>query len=128
MIPSRLLRGLYRPGSLRTETGAVVFEIENRFSNVELLRLRSLAIDQVRVPPERVLLALEHAAPRRAADIVPVRPLRVRVGERLRVRAEGVAAAPGTHRVDLAFDTAPFGMLVFDVTDRSSEAPGGAFP
>ena len=122
-IPQLILRQLYTFGSLEHANGGVQFGLKNRLSDATLLRLGSVTIGGTPVPVDQVTLDTGAGQPVRGDDITPSAPMPFPLRKALIVRAPGLALPKGKHKIQLAFETQPFGLLALTVEDAISDEP-----
>ncbi len=118
-IPSLVLKQLYTFGSLENRDGAVVFQLKNRLSDAELVKVRRIRIDGDDVDLDRVTLKgkREHAVNSIGEDS----PLEFPLGTIVEVCIDGLRLDDGRHKMKLEFASEPFGKLKFEVRDAIAE-------
>jgi hydroxymethylglutaryl-CoA reductase (NADPH) len=119
-IPSLLLKQLHTFGSLRNTTRGVEFSLKNRLSDATLTGLRMVKLDRKEVPWEAINLDFGEGqvySPEELADTVIDFPLRKTVDIILGVEH----LALGKHKIEIHFDTKPFGKLKLKVDDTITD-------
>jgi hydroxymethylglutaryl-CoA reductase (NADPH) len=120
-IPSPLLRTLYTVGSLRnTDTGAQ-FALQNRLSDAEVTALRGIAIDGGAVALEGVLLHLSDQRVLAPAQVDTAHPLPFPLRSTVTVHAPMPGLTKGKHKIEVVFETRPFGQLHLKVEDNIAD-------
>jgi len=119
-IPSLILRQLYTFGSLENVSGGVRFRLKNRLSDATLLRIGELKIDGRPVPLKDLSLDLGAGETLDAAAIGPERAVPFPLRRIVEMRAGGLTLEKGKHRLEIAFESKPFGRLSFAVEDAIS--------
>jgi hydroxymethylglutaryl-CoA reductase (NADPH) len=122
-IPSSILRQLYTFGSLERDPEGVRFGIKNRLSDATILAIREIKINDVAVPMERLTLRTSNGELLKATDVGPEQALPLPLRERLQLHVRDSELPAGKHRIELAFDTRPFGCLQLTVEDSIAESP-----
>jgi len=120
-IPSSLLERLYEYGSLENMSGGVRFGLKNRVSDASLTRIAHLKINDGEIPLERLILNTDAGSQLRATDLSPASPLPFPRRKIVRVEAGSGSLAVGKHRIELAFDTEPFGRVTLNVEDALAD-------
>jgi hydroxymethylglutaryl-CoA reductase (NADPH) len=115
--PAILTQQLYAFGSLRSGADAFDFALDNRLGAASLTRVVRLGVDGTDVPLDAVELDLGGGTRRMANTIGPAHPAELRLRERAQVRACGRSLAGGRHRLDIALELAPWGLLELEVAD-----------
>jgi hydroxymethylglutaryl-CoA reductase (NADPH) len=124
MIPGSLLKRLYTLGSLKNIGGGAQFALKNRLSDAELTALRSIAIDGNPVALENVRLDLSDRRGLPAAEVDAAHPVPFPLSSTVTVRTGEAELPEGTHEIEIAFDTRPFGVLRIKVEDAVSNGAG----
>jgi hydroxymethylglutaryl-CoA reductase (NADPH) len=123
-IPSLVLRQLYTFGSLTQEPGGLKFGLKNRLADATLTRVLRVVINGVEIPLSEVTLDLgEGGEEIPATSVTPDRPRGFALRQVAHLHARGMRLEPGTHEVQIAIDTRPFGTLDVKVTDALQAAP-----
>lgn len=120
-VPSLLLKRLYTFGSLTNTDDGVRFSLKNRFSDAELTSLRSVRIDGDEVPREAVRVDLGDGDVYTPDQVAERAPLPFPLRHKLSVCAGVPPLAKGKHRIEIGFESKPFGKLKLDVEDSISE-------
>jgi len=117
-VPSALLNTLYNHASLRNEEGGVQFSVKNRLAPAALKRVDRVILDGEALPPERIRLRVDDG------EAFPItrltegeEPLDFPLGTLLTFRLDIDRLSQGNHKLELAFETDPFGPLQLDITD-----------
>jgi len=116
-IPSLLLKKLYTQGSLKNAERGVQFALKNRLADAEVVSLGSLAINGRPLPLDRVRLALPDRRVVTPAQVDGGHPLPFPLRSVVTVENEAMDLPPGKHRIDIDFETRPFGRVKFTVED-----------
>lgn len=120
-IPSLVLRQLYTFGSLARAQDGVRFSLKNRLSDVTLLRLHELRIDGEAIPHDHLSVKLADGTTLAASALSPDRPVPLPLRAVVHLVAWGVELDEGVHRLEIGFDTDPFGRLSFKVKDALAQ-------
>jgi hydroxymethylglutaryl-CoA reductase (NADPH) len=120
-IPNALLNRLYTIGSLRNADGGPQFALKNRLSDAELIGLRSLAIDGQSLPLDHIRLDLQDGRVFTGDQVSPAQPLPFPLRSVVTVHADGAPLPGSEHRIEMAFETRPFGKLKLTVVDAIAE-------
>ncbi len=113
-IPSLLLKQLYTFGSLRNGNRGVIFSVKNRLSDATITRFNSLEFDGNPVPLEAITVVLDDGTTLTPEDIDNASldfPLR----RSLDIVADVPALSEGKHKIEVQFETSPFGRLTLKV-------------
>jgi len=122
-IPQLILRQLYTFGSLEHANGGVQFGLKNRLSDATLLKLQKVEIAGTPVSLEDLTLDAGAGQAVRGSEISPSAPMPFPLRKTIVVRAPGVRLPTGKHKIQLTFETQPFGTLALTVEDAISEEP-----
>jgi len=115
-----MLGQLYTVGSLRDTESGMAFAVKNRLFDATLVGIDSLRVDGDDVPLGHVHLAVgDELLP--ATTVSPVRPLAFALKDVVGIHVEGRKVGTGTHTIDIAWRSDPFGPLSFSVTDSVVE-------
>jgi alpha-galactosidase len=117
ITPSFILKRLYVKGSLRNTPLGLEFSLQNSIGSGTVTRFRSLEIDGVDQPTDRLVVLMPDGSSRRVATHLLDSPLSLTVGVTLTLRLEGVSLEEGKHRLCLRLETKELGDLEIDVTD-----------
>lgn len=115
-FPEWLLRRLYQRQSLRNVHQGVRFNLKNRLSEAQLLKIHSLTLDQQKVPVDQVQIEHSRLA-LRASQVAPDSPLTLPLGETLQFLVLDHKLQAGVHRLEIEFESSPFGRLWLRVED-----------
>ncbi|MGH7585528.1 MAG: hydroxymethylglutaryl-CoA reductase [Gemmatimonadales bacterium] len=122
-IPGLVLRQLYTFGSLTQEPGGLKFGLKNRLADATLTRVLRVVINGVEIPLSDVTLDLGEGSEIPATTVTPDRPQGFALRQIAHLHARGMRLGPGTHEIQIAIDTRPFGTLDVKVTDALQSAP-----
>lgn len=120
-IPSMLLRQLYTFNSLKNTPNGVQFSIKNRLTDVEFSELKSISIDGVEIPKDKLTLDLGDG------KVVPATEISDSNSIPFPLRKTGVVTCAidhlslGKHKIDIAVKAKGYGSLKFDVEDSIAE-------
>lgn len=118
-IPSSVLRRLYDRGSLRNVHGGFTFSIKNRLSEASLVGITSVEVDQEEIDLERITFSpVAGGEPRSATQIHGDSPLRLPLGEILRIHVEHSPLEEGAHHLEMVFQCKPYGTLKLNIDDH----------
>ncbi|MEM8994526.1 MAG: hydroxymethylglutaryl-CoA reductase, partial [Acidobacteriota bacterium] len=116
-IPALILKQLYTFGSLENVRGGARFAIKNRLSDAVLTRVKSVSIDGVEQPLDKVWLEVGSDEKHLASDVGPNNPVTFPLRQMVRMRVPRLRLEDGPHEIALAFEADPFGELAFSVKD-----------
>ncbi len=119
-VPSLVLKQLYTFGSLTNDDHQIRFSVKNRLSDATLTGLQQVKIDNDQVPANGIVMILEdgsQVSPIELADEPIDFPLR----RTLVIVCQIEPLAAGKHRIEVHFETKPFGKLKLKVEDAISE-------
>ncbi len=119
-IPSMLLKQLYTFGSLKNGDGTVKFSVKNRLSDATIISIDLLSLSGKEVPLELVTLDLGDGTIITPADLSAT-PLDFPLRKELDIIAVSEALPLGKHKIEIHFDTKPFGKLKLKVDGAISE-------
>ncbi len=119
-IPSMILKQLYTFGSLKNQNGTVRFSVKNRLSDATITGLSRVSFDGQEVPLDHVTLELADGRILRAADLA-ADPLDFPLRRELDIVAVRDPLPLGKHRIEVHFDSDPFGKLKLKVDGAISE-------
>jgi hydroxymethylglutaryl-CoA reductase (NADPH) len=120
-IPSMLLKRLYTFSSLQNVPGGVKFSVKNRLSDVRLVGITRIQIDETAVPLEKVSLLLIDGTRLVADQITSKSLLNFPLRQTLDILNNIPPLPNGKHTIKIGFKVEPFGDLQFDVEDSISE-------
>ncbi len=126
MIPAALLNSLYTVGSLKNANGGVEFAIKNRLADAELVGVSGVTVDGQEVAMDQVRLDLEDGRGLRPYEVSAANPIPFPLRCTVKVYAGGQLARRTRHKIEIAFETRPFGELELHVEDTVAEAGQGA--
>jgi hydroxymethylglutaryl-CoA reductase (NADPH) len=116
-VPKTFLKQLYTNGSLANTDDGVRFELKNRLLDAKLVAVTRIVIDGRDVPLDRSTLGLEDGRVLSHADVASAAPLAFDLGD---VYVVGLAIgplSPGSHTIEIQFESQPFGTLTIDAED-----------
>ncbi|MEO1368947.1 MAG: hydroxymethylglutaryl-CoA reductase, partial [Acidobacteriota bacterium] len=116
-VPALILKQLYTFGSLENVRGGARFAIKNRLSDAVLTRVKSVSIDGVEQPLDKVWLEVGSDEKHLASDVGPQNPVAFPLRQMVRMRVPRLRLEDGPHEIALAFEADPFGELAFAVKD-----------
>jgi hydroxymethylglutaryl-CoA reductase (NADPH) len=126
MIPSALLNSLYTVGSLKNTDGGVEFAIKNRLADAEVVGFFGIAIDGQPVAMDRVRLDLEDGRGLAPFEVSAANPIPFPLRSTVKVHASAQSGRLTRHKIEIAFDTRPFGKLKLRVEDAAAEDGAGS--
>ena len=121
-IPSLLLQRLYTFNTLKNEAGSVRFLIKNRLSDGQMTALQGVRIDDQDIDLDVVTIELADGVTVAAKDVSPGDPIAFPLRAILMFRLRIDPLPKGKHKIQIACDTQPFGLLKFEVEDSISES------
>jgi hydroxymethylglutaryl-CoA reductase (NADPH) len=122
-IPQLLLRQLYTFGSLVNEPGGLRVSLKNRLKDASLTRILGLTIDGKRYGPDQIEADLGDGARRPASQVTPNQPRSFALRQSAHLWVPGLNLDEGSHEIEVAIETKPFGKLEFAVKDSISAVP-----
>jgi hydroxymethylglutaryl-CoA reductase (NADPH) len=120
-IPSLLLKQLYTFGTLKNTDKGVKFSIKNRLSDATLTGIRSVCIDGEQVPSASVTIAFGDGQEVSPNDISSNQPVDFPLRKTINIICAINELPQGKHRIEIVFETKPFGKLKLKVDDSISE-------
>ena len=123
-IPSLVLKQLYTFGSLKNDDHHVRFTVKNRLSDAILTGLLRVAIDGREIPRPAIVLVLEDGTELQPDDLSQ-EPVDFPLRQALVIICHIEPLATGKHKIEVDFETTPFGKLKLKVDDAISEEPAG---
>ncbi len=121
MIPSALLNSLYTVGSLTNGDSGVEFAIKNRLADAELVGISGIAIDGHPIAMDQVRLDLEDGREVLPLDVSAAHPIAFPLRCTVKVHVGGPVLCVATHKLEIGFETRPFGKLDLMVEDAVAE-------
>jgi hydroxymethylglutaryl-CoA reductase (NADPH) len=119
-IPSMLLKQLYTFDSLKNRADGVTFSLKNRLSDATVTGIQYVKLDDVEVPRAAISLVLDDGT-----KLTPEQVAAAPIDFPLRRKLDIVSAIPpltlGKHRIEVKFDTTPFGTLTLKVDGAISK-------
>jgi hydroxymethylglutaryl-CoA reductase (NADPH) len=119
-IPSMLLKQLYTFGSLENGDGFVKFSVKNRLSDATITSVDRLRLGGSDVPMDQVTLDLGDGVLLTPAEIAGA-PLEFPLRKELDIIAVIDPLPLGKHKIEIHFNTKPFGKLKLKVDGAISE-------
>jgi hydroxymethylglutaryl-CoA reductase (NADPH) len=120
-IPSLVLKQLYTFGSLKNVNGGVSFSIKNRLSDARVVGLRRVVIDGHEAPLTAIVIELDADSRITPDRITPETPIDFPLRRTLNVHVGAMHLPQGTHDIEIAFESEPFGALTLSVEDAIAE-------
>lgn len=120
-VPSLLLKQLYTFGSLKNTDKGVKFSIKNRLSDATLTGIRSLCINGQEIALKHVVIDLGGGETHQSQNISSSRPLEFPLRKTLDIISAIEALPNGKHKIEIVFETKPFGKLKLKVDDSITE-------
>jgi hydroxymethylglutaryl-CoA reductase (NADPH) len=120
-IPSLILKQLYTFGSLENIEQGVKFSIKNRLSDASLTELVSIKIDGETIPKKALRMDLGDGESLTPEQISPQEPLDFPLRRTVDIFAGIDPLDTGKHKIEITFQTKPFGKLSFSVDDSITE-------
>jgi hydroxymethylglutaryl-CoA reductase (NADPH) len=120
-ISALILKQLYTFGSLEMNPDGLRFGIKNRLSDATLTGITELKINRTPVTLDRVKLDLGNGEVLPATDVSAESTLPFPLRTAFHLQVGDQTLPPGKHRIDLVFETRPFGRLEISVEDAISE-------
>ena len=120
VIPSFVLKRLYRRGSLRNMPDGCAFDLHNNIVHATLTRFYGLELDGDRLAADEGVAFLSHGKLQPVGDIVPTRPIQLPSGETFTLCLRNRWLAPGKHTIRLRIRVQEVGDLDITVTDSLS--------
>jgi len=120
-IPSMLLRQLYTNGSLKNTDKGIKFSIKNRLTDVKFSELKSIKINDVEIPKDKITLDLDGGALIAAADVSVDNVIDFPLRQTMDVCAETKTLEHGKYKIEIAVKAKGYGSLKFDVEDSIAE-------
>ena len=119
-IPSLLLKQLYTFGSLENTPTGVQFAIKNLLSDASFAGLIRVQIDGEVVPLEDISLDFGSGDVRRVQQISPQAPVDFPLRKIVTIQTAWPPLSEGKHKIEITFQSKPFGKLSFSVDDAIS--------
>src|ERR1035438_3788258 len=124
MIPAALLNSLYTVGSLKVTNGGVEFAIKNRLAEAEVVGISWITIDGQLVAMDDVRLALEGGRGQAPAEVSAANPIPFPLRCEVKIHAGGSFPPRTRHKIEMAFETRPFGKLQLDIEEIGRAGAG----
>ena len=120
-LPGSVLRKLYTLGSLRnTETGTQ-FVLKNRLTDAEVTALHGITIDGGPVSLDQVRLRLSDQTVLTPSQVDSSHPIPFPLRSVVTIHAATQGLETGRHKIEIQFDTRPFGNLHLKVEDAITD-------
>jgi len=119
-IPSLLLKQLYTFGSLENTADGVQFSLKNRLSDASFTGLLGVKIDGNALPLENISLDFGSGTTIKSGDVSPTQPVEFPLRKVVTLKAAIPPLAEGKHKIEITFESKPFGKLNFGVDDAIS--------
>ncbi|GMQ78088.1 MAG: hydroxymethylglutaryl-CoA reductase [Anaerolineae bacterium] len=119
-IPSLILKRLHTYGSLTNTDEGVQFSVKNRLSDAVLTGISKVKIDGKEIPLESVRLFLDDGSRLSPYDLTQS-PLDFPLRRSLKVNCEIEPLTLGIHKIEIHFDSKPFGKLKLKAEDAIAE-------
>lgn len=119
-IPSLILKQLYTFGSLKNTTQGVQFSVKNRLSDATITDLFEVKFNGTAVPQENVILDLGGGEVM-AATAVQQNPIDFPLRRSLNIICQVDHLPIGKHKLEVHFETEPFGKLKLKVEGAITE-------
>lgn len=116
-IPSLLLKQLYTFGSLKNTDEGVQFSLKNRLGDAYFTGLLGIKIDNCAIPMENIELDFGGGDVRMSGLISSESPVEFSLRKVVTVRAAIPQLSEGMHKIEIVFQSDPFGKLSFRVDD-----------
>lgn len=117
MIPSSMLKGLYKKGSLRNAPEGLEFTLKNTLSTAYLTSVEKISVDGTEYPVDKIEVIQEGDA-KPATAFSTDAPLTFNKGAEFTVRIKDVQADPSTsHMVVLVSNARTLGTLKVEIGD-----------
>jgi len=123
-ISGPLLRRLYTIGSLKNTDIGAQFALKNRLSDAEVTALRGIAIDGGTVELDQVRLGLSDQRILSPSQVDAAHPLPFPLRSTVTVQTRMPELRNGRHKIEVVFETRPFGNLHLKVEDAIAEQTG----
>jgi len=120
-VPSLLLKQLYTFGSLKNAPEGVSFQIKNRLSDAEIVKIDSVSLEGKEIALEKVTLVTSDGGEVHPANVSKENPILLPLRETLMVVVDAPQLSPGKHQIEVVFEAKPFGKLKLKVEDGLSE-------
>lgn len=119
-IPSLLLKQLYTFGSLENTAAGIQFALKNRLSDATFTGLLEIKVDGKMIPLEAITLDFGSGTPLNSREISPVQPVEFPLRKIVTLHAAIPPLDNGKHKIEIVFQSDPFGKLSFRVDDAIS--------
>ncbi len=116
-IPGLVLRQLYTFGSLAQDAAGLTFGLKNRLADATITRVLRVLVNGKEIPLADVAVDLGDGQPVPAASITAQQPRVFALRQQAQIHARGMRLELGTHEIQIAIDTLPFGTLDVKVKD-----------
>ena len=117
-VPSALLKTLYNHASLRNDSAGVQFSVKNRLAPAALTRVERVLLDGEPVALDRIHLRIDDGEAFPITELTNREaPIDFPLGTLLTFRLAVDKLTQGEHKLELTFETDPFGSMNLDITD-----------
>lgn len=123
-IPSLLLKQLYTFNSLKNTDDGVCFSIKNRLNDAQLISINSVKIDGNQVPPDSIAVDFGDGDWLSPEQIHAQSPIEFPLRKILDIKLGIGPLSTGKHKLEVNFESKPFGKLMLKVDDAISETLG----
>lgn len=124
-IPKLLLRKLYTYSSLKNVENGIEFSIKNRLADAKLLRVRTVKVNNKNYSKDNIKIDLGQGQLVKAHRISNNEPVHFPLKKTVNIICENGQLPDGKHKIELSFDTEPFGKLDFEVEDSIAREEKG---
>ncbi|HBX68387.1 MAG TPA: hydroxymethylglutaryl-CoA reductase, partial [Chloroflexi bacterium] len=119
-IPSMLLKQLYTFGSLENTPNGVQFALKNRLSDATFIGLLGVKIDGNALSLEAFTLDFGRGNTFKPSQVSPDQSVEFPLRQVVTLSAAIPPLAEGKHKIEITFQSKPFGKLSFSVDDAIS--------
>lgn len=117
-VPTALLKTLYNHASLRNDEAGVQFSVKNRLAPAALMRVEKIVLDGETVAPDRIDLRIDDGEAFPITSLADRQaPIDFPLGTLLTFRLAVDKLTRGEHKLEVTFETDPFGPMNLDITD-----------
>src|ERR1039458_9111570 len=121
MIPAALLNSLYTVGSLKNTNGGVEYGFTSGVAEAEVVAIAGITIAGQSVAMDDVRVDLEGGRGQAPVEVSAANPIPFPLRCEVKIHAGGPFLRRTRHKIELAFETRPFGKLKLDVEDAVAE-------
>lgn len=116
-VPAFLLRRLYVKGSLETRDGGFAFKLRNRLGSGYAFKLWPLTVDGDEVPIGSSFF-VQDGQRTGFTEVSREKTFTLAMNTDIEISVDGLALAPGPHKIGMGFDVPGLGTLRFDFKDE----------